>query len=81
MNLPNSLISIGESAFSNCDNLNTIIVGNSIKEIGQNAFFSNNETSLIDVYYRGSEEEWNKIDIQDETLKSENVIVHFNYVE
>lgn len=81
LNLPNSLISIGESAFSNCENLNTIIVGNSIKEIGQNAFSSNNEMRLINVYYRGSEEEWNKIDIQDETLKSENVIVHFNYVE
>ena len=79
--LPDSLLTIGNGAFSDCQNLKTVIIGKSITKIGESVFSFNNESSLTDVYYRGSEEEWNKIDIQDETLKSENVTIHFNYVD
>lgn len=37
--LPNSLLSIGESAFSSCTGLKSITIGNSVKTIGKNSFF------------------------------------------
>ena len=81
LNLPNSLISIGESAFSNCQNLKTVIIGKSINQIGENVFSFNGETNITDVYYRGTEDAWNEINIQDETLKNGTVNIHFNYAD
>lgn len=81
LNLPNSLISIGDSAFSNCQNLKTVIIGKSINQIGENFFSFNGETNITDVYYRGTEDAWNEINIQDETLKNGTVNIHFNYAD
>lgn len=39
INLPDTLISIGDGAFRNCGALENIIIPASVKEIGENAFF------------------------------------------
>lgn len=52
---------IGEWAFANCPNLTNVSIPDSVSEISWGAFASCK--SLTDVYYAGSKEGWEKIDI------------------
>ena len=75
--LPNSLETISNDAFSGCKNLRTIIIGNGIKTIEVYAF--DDCDSLTDVYFNGTEEEWNQIDISvsgNDALLN-NAVIHF----
>lgn len=45
--LPNSMTEINEKEFFECSNLNTIIFGNNVQKIGENAFASSGITELI----------------------------------
>ena len=58
--LPNTVTSICENAFAYCDNLRSIYIPSSVATIEQNAFMS---THLTDVYYGGTKERWDKINI------------------
>lgn len=60
--IPDSVTSIGSSAFSGCTKLSHISMSNSVTYIGANAF--ENCINLKDVYYYGTEEDWNSIDIR-----------------
>jgi len=59
--LPDGLTSIEDYTFMYCDNLASIEIPASVTHIGK-AFVGCN--GLSDVYYGGSEEQWNKIDIE-----------------
>ena len=59
--IPNSVTSIGDYAFEHCIHLTSITIPNSVTSIGDWAFWY--WESLKDVYYTGSEEEWDKISI------------------
>ena len=48
-------------AFRSCSSLTSIEIGNSVTSIGENAFFGC--SSLTNVFYKGSAEDWNKISI------------------
>lgn len=67
---------IGWSAFSYCESLENVIVPKSVTVVGRWAF--SNCTSLTDVYYSGTEEQWNIIsfDAYNEALTS--ATIHFN---
>ena len=64
--IADSVTSIGKSAFYYCKSLKKVELGSSIEEIGENAFnylnFSSdldiNLSKLIDVYYKGTIEDW-----------------------
>ncbi len=74
--IPDSVTSIGYSAFRSCTSLANIVIGNSVTTIGEYAF--NDCTSLADVYYKGTEEQWNEVIIEtDGTFKNANM--HYNY--
>ena len=85
--LPNGLKAIRAWAFAWCEDLKTVYLPSSVKEITINAF---DYDEISDVYYSGSEEQWNKISVlssgyndPDElTLKEVfgNAKIHFNYV-
>ncbi|MBO5925870.1 MAG: leucine-rich repeat domain-containing protein [Clostridia bacterium] len=47
--LPNSITSIGDSAFFNCDNIDNITLPNNIVEIGDSAFASCNQLTNINI--------------------------------
>ena len=70
---------IGADAFSCCYALKSIVIPKSVTSIGSDAFTS---SGLTDVYYPGTEDEWNKISIGTDTklrtLKA-NGKIHFNY--
>lgn len=59
--IPDSVTSIGDEAFYYCDSLTAITIPDSVTSIGNGAFFDC--TSLNDVYYTGTEEQWNNITI------------------
>ena len=74
--IPDGVTSIGEGAYSRCSRLTSIALPNSIISIGNYAF--EDCTALKDVYYSGTEEQWDIIHIGgfgNNTLK--NATIHF----
>ena len=75
--IPNSVTSIGDTAFYNCISLTSITIPNSVTSIGYEAFYDT--PWLTDVYYTGSETEWNNIDIGENNTYLTNATIHYNY--
>ena len=64
--ITNSVTSIGSDAFFSCRMLTTITIPNSVTSIENSAFsYCDNLTS---VYYKGSENEWNQMSIDDNNI-------------
>ena len=75
--IPDNVRSIDSYAFAWCSNLTSIIIPNDIERIDSTAF--KDCENLADVYYSGSQEEWNNISIElddNDALFSANI--HFN---
>ena len=75
--IPDSVTYISNYAFYGCTGLTSIVIPNSVTSIGGYAF--EDCTGLTDVYYTGTQEQWNAIDIgsYNTPLTSDNI--HFNY--
>ena len=74
--IPAGVTEIGNGGFVFCENLNSIVIPKSVTCIGIRAFCECN--SLKDVYYSGSEEEWNEIKIKEYNDPLINATVYFN---
>lgn len=59
--IPNGVAEIPNNAFYGCTSLKSITIPDSVVSIGQMAFVYCN--SLTDIYYRGTEEQWDAIDV------------------
>ena len=75
--IPYGVTSIGDGAFDNCTSLKTIIIGKNVETIYEMAFAGC--ASLTDVYYAGSETEWNEITIEDSNARLTDANIHYNY--
>ena len=75
--IPDSVTTIGDYAFYYCTNLSSVVIGESVTTIGDSAF---EYCSITDVYYTGSEAEWQLISISDESWNFTNATKHYNYV-
>ena len=73
--LPEGVTSIGSYAFEGCTGLTSITIPSSVTSIGWNTF--NNCTSLTDVYYLGSAEQWEAIDIGSSNESLTNATLHY----
>ena len=69
------VIGIDNSAFAG-EAITSVSFPNTLEEIGRRAF--NGCASLTDVYYDGTEEEWNEINISSGNDVIENATKHFN---
>lgn len=76
INLPSTLTEIDDYAFCRCDALKNITIPASVTSIGANAFSSC--SALTDVYYGGSEQDWNTALEADVFDNIENITVHYN---
>lgn len=70
--LPESMTAVGAGAFEG-SGVESVTLSNGVKTIGADAF---KDTPLKEVFFTGTEEEWNAIDIQDETLLSDSLLVY-----
>ena len=74
--VPSGVTSIGQAAFADCKKLKSITIPASVKSISDSVFAGCD--SLTDIYYKGSESDWNKISIDPENYEDlENVNMHF----
>lgn len=73
--LPGSIVTIGRGAFTNCTSLASISIPLSVSSIEYAAFSSC--SALKDVYYVGSEDQWNTISIGDKNDPLLNAAIHY----
>ena len=71
----NSVTSIDGWAFSNCSSLTSITIPNSVTSIDSSAFYGC--SSLKDVYYSGTQEQWEKISIGNDNGSLTNAKIHY----
>ena len=74
--IPNSVTTIGEDAFWCCKSLTSITIPNSVISIGDRAFVDCD--NLTDVYFTGTEAEWNAITIGSDNDELINATIHYN---
>ena len=70
--IPDSVILIGERAFYKCSSLESVVIPDSVFLIDERAFYGC--SSLESVYYKGTEEDWEKISIQNKYGENEDLI-------
>ena len=71
------ITTIDSEAFSNCTSLETVILGKNITNINSSAFSSCSK--IANVYYTGTEEQWNAITIGSYNTPLTNATIHYNY--
>ena len=72
--VPDGVTSIEGTAFVWCEALKSVAIPKSVKEIGKMAFWKC--TALSDVYYGGTQEEWNAVTVGDGNEALESATVH-----
>ena len=76
--IPDGVTEIGAQAFNACDKLTSMIIPDSVTVIGAGATIYC--VCLTDVYFTGTEEQWNAISIGSANDYLKNATIHFNYV-
>ena len=78
--IPDSITAIPQDAFAYCPNLRTVTIGKGVKSIDNWVFFDC--TSLTDIYYAGTEDEWNAIEKEPSwDSATGTVTVHYNHAD
>ena len=76
--IPDGVTFIGDQTFMHCSSLTSIVIPDSVTSIGDDAFFMYWD-NLETVYYRGSEAEWNEIEIGSDNHYLTDSEIVFNY--
>ena len=75
--IPDSVTYIADNAFSSCKNLTKVTIPNSVIFIGEWAFY--NSDSLTDVYYIGTEAQWDAITVNVGNDPLQNATIHYAF--
>ena len=73
--IPNSVEVINSYTIYNCNNITRVTIPTGVTTIDKKAFCEC--TNLTDIYYGGTEEQWNKMSISSENDELENVTIHY----
>lgn len=77
--IPNTVTNINYAAFNTATNLKTITVPTGVTEIKEDAF---KDSALTDIYFDGSNTEWNNIAIDSSNTEAlNNITIHFTTEE
>ena len=76
LTIPDSVTSIANGAFFNCGSLTTVTISNSVTTIGSSAFWWCD--SLTDVYYTGTQAQWENISIYSNNDPLAYATIHYN---
>jgi hypothetical protein len=77
MIIPKGVLKIRKLAFYMCWSLKSISIPNTVTVIEKKAFTGCN--ALKDIYYSGTEDEWQAVSIEEDNKPIENATVHFAY--
>ena len=75
--IPSSMTDIQSSLFQTCTGLTSVVIPDSVTFIDEYAFM--NCPGLTDVYYTGSAEKWQKIDVEIYNTSLTGAKIHYNY--
>ena len=75
--LPDGVTSIERYTFAECNLMKTVRLPKALKTVGDSAF--KNCTALTDIYYQGSEDEWNAIQFGSRWNDGVTATIHYNY--
>lgn len=76
--ISDSVETIGLWAFDDCTSLKKVVIGKGVKKIAASAFVDC--ANITDVYYTGSEVEWNAISIGQYNENLTGATIHYNHV-
>ena len=76
--IPESVTKIGSYAFQGCNSLTSVTIPESVTSIGGYAF--NDCSKLVDIYYGGSEAQWELISIESGNDLLTNATIHYDQV-
>ena len=75
--IPNNVTSIGSSAFEGCSSIASVTIGNGVTSIGETAF--GGCSSLETVNYRGTQDQWEGIEIDTTNYELTSATINYNY--
>jgi hypothetical protein len=75
--IPDGITKLSDDLFSSCDKLASVVIPISVTSIGTSVFYYCNK--LADVYYKGTEAQWQQITIGSLNTPLNNVTMHYNY--
>jgi len=70
------VVGLGGYAFKDCVNIKSVVIPDSVKKMGNNVFRSCHK--LKDIYYTGSEEEWNEL-TDKRQMDVSDIKIHYNW--
>ena len=73
--IPDSVATIGLYAFAYCGSLTTVTLGSGVTTIKAYAFYKC--TELVEVYYKGTPDEWDEIEIGTENTYLESASIYY----
>lgn len=76
--LPDTVTSLSKATFIRDSKLKTVVLSGSLTEILDDAFMEC--TSLQDIYFRGAESDWAKVQISTVNNDLSKVAMHYNYI-
>ncbi len=77
VNVPDGVTQISDYLFYNCSSLQSVVLPETITSVGAYAFFN---STLDDVFYYGSEEQWSNITVSSNNGPLKSATIHFNYL-
>ncbi len=76
--IPSSVTTVDRYVFQDCDNLTSVSIPKGLTSISYGMFYRC--FNLTDIYYEGTEEEWNAIEIGEYNTPILSATIHYNWV-